>query len=274
MARRSKAIVGDPPDNEGATSVSATEKRVAIVTGSGQGIGQAFARRLAEDGRDLVLVDIASTDETADLVRKAGARVEQLACDVTDPEEVAALQMRVEIAFGRCDILVNNVGIYPLTPLADISFELWRKVHRVNLDSVFLMTQTFAPMMAERCWGRIVNVTSTVVGLVVTGFAHYVSSKAGVIGFTRASATELAPGGITVNAIAPSLTRTPTSVRRGAGAIGDSSDAEFQIIANMQAIKRVSEVSDLVGPLSFLTSDDSEFVTGQTVVADGGLLRV
>jgi NAD(P)-dependent dehydrogenase (short-subunit alcohol dehydrogenase family) len=251
-------------------------RRVAVVTGAAQGLGEAFAVRLAEDGRDLVLADLRPAEETAARVQAAGGRARVVTCDVTDPESVAALGRAAQDAYGRCDILVNNAGIYPIQPFGEITFADWRRVHAVNIDSMYLTCSQFVPMMREQGWGRVVNIASNVLGLVVEGFTHYVSSKGAVVGFTRALASEVGVDGITVNAISPNLTRTPGALSRGAGAAGgsSSSDEEFEMLAQMQAVKRTSMPADLVGPLSFLTSDDCAFVTGQTIYADGGLVRV
>jgi NAD(P)-dependent dehydrogenase (short-subunit alcohol dehydrogenase family) len=127
--------------------------------------------------------------------------------------------------------------------------------------------------MKERGWGRIVNMASSTFGSVVTGFTHYVASKGGVIGFTRALATELGPYGITVNAIAPGLTRTPGAFARGPRAGVKTMEEEFLRTANMQAIKRGEVPEDLVGTVSFLTSDDAAFITAQTINVDGGRNR-
>jgi NAD(P)-dependent dehydrogenase (short-subunit alcohol dehydrogenase family) len=192
---------------------------------------------------------------------------------VSDPASVAALGKDVENSGGRCDILVNCAGIYPVQSFDEITFEDWRRVLAVNLDSMFLMTKTFFGGMRQRRWGRIINFASDTVSLVVPGFTHYIASKAGIIGLTRALATEFGEHGITVNAIAPGLTRTPGTLARKEIPGGMSQDQFFDVIANMQSIKRPELVSDLVGAVSFLASDDAGFVTGQTLYVNGGLTR-
>ena len=175
--------------------------------------------------------------------------------------------------FGRCDILVNCAGIYPNEPLEKISFADWRRVLSINLDSVFLLSAAFAPGMKQRQWGRIVNMASSTLGSVVAGFVHYVASKGGVVGITRALASELGPHGVTVNAISPGLTRSPGTLIRAPRPGMASMEDEFALAATMQAIKRPEVPADLVGTLSFLTSDDAAFITGQTLHVDGGRVR-
>jgi len=179
----------------------------------------------------------------------------------------------VQKKFGRCDILINCAGIYPQQAFEDMTFEDWRRVLSINLDSVFLVSAAFAPGMKQRGWGRVVNMASSTLGSVVTGFVHYMSSKAGIVGFTRALASELGPYGVTVNAISPGLTRSPgTLVRKPRPGFADM-DAEFNFAATMQAIKRPEVPDDLVGTVSYLTSDDAAFITGQTLNVDGGRVR-
>ena len=208
------------------------------------------------------------------LVERAGGTANSVKCDVSDPSSVSALQREVEKSVGRCGVLVNNAGIYPMQTFDEITFEDWRRVLSVNLDSMFLMTKAFAAGMRQRCWGRIINIASDTVNLVVPGFTHYIASKAGVIGLTRALATEFSQEGVTANAIAPGQTRTPGTESRKTVPGGMSQQEFFRVIANMQAIKRVETVADLVGIMSFLASDDAAFVTAQTIYVNGGLVRV
>jgi NAD(P)-dependent dehydrogenase (short-subunit alcohol dehydrogenase family) len=247
--------------------------KVAVITGAAAGIGQAFARRLAEDGVDIVIADVQPAEETVTLVREVGRRALACRCDVTSPEAVTMLAQEVSAQFGRCDILINNAGIYPIQAFDELTFADWRRVLTLNLDAVFLVTKAFYAGMKERGWGRIVNMASSTFGSVVTGYTHYVASKGGVIGFTRALATELGPYGITVNAIAPSLTRTPGTLARGPRAGRSNMEEEYTASAARQAIPRPEVPADLVGAVSFLTSDDAAFLTGQTLYVDGGLVR-
>ena len=242
--------------------------KIAVVTGGANGIGQAYARRLAEDGAHIVIADIVAADETAGLVQSTGRDMLAVRCDVSSPDDVASLAGEVDRRFGRCDILINNAGIFPSQPFDDVSFEDWRRVQAINLDSMFHTAKAFVPGMKTRGWGRIVNMASNTFNTPVTGYVHYIASKAGVIGFTRALASDLGPDGITVNAIAPSLTRT-----FGTTVTAPRSEDRFAMVTALQAIKREETPDDLVGTMSFLTSDDASFITGQTIYVDGGWVR-
>ena len=247
--------------------------KVAVITGGANGIGQAFAKRLAEDGVHIAIADLAPAAETVKMVEASGRQALAVSCDVSLPDAVAAMAKQVQGKFSHVDIVVNCAGIFPQKEFPEMTFADWRKVISTNLDSTFLVSSAFAPGMIQRKWGRIVNMASSTLGSVVTGFAHYVASKGGIVGFTRAAATDLAPHGITVNAIAPGLTRSPgTLVRAPRPGFADM-DEEFVAVAQMQAIKRPEVPDDLVGAVSFLTSDDAAFITGQTLNVDGGRVR-
>jgi NAD(P)-dependent dehydrogenase (short-subunit alcohol dehydrogenase family) len=241
--------------------------KVALVTGGAGGIGLAFSRRLAREGAALVVADIAEAPALVDELFECGAKsVDYFRVDVSDEGQVAGLAHDVLARHGRCDILVNNVGTGKSVPFVEMTLEDWRHMMAVNVDSMFMLCRAFVPSMMDRQYGRIVNVASNMLGLVIENLAHSVASKGAVIGLTRALASEMGSHGITVNCIAPGLTRT-------ASAMSVQPEEVFHQYAQAQAIKRIEEPEDLAGAMSFLTSDDCAFMTGQTLIVDGGLLR-
>jgi NAD(P)-dependent dehydrogenase (short-subunit alcohol dehydrogenase family) len=246
--------------------------KIAVVSGAASGIGQASAVRLAEEGARVVIADREEAQETLRMIEKADGSATAVRCDVSNAQSVAALKAEVEKNRGGCDILVNNAGIYPMQPFDEITFDDWRRVLSVNLDSMFLMTKAFVAGMRQRHWGRVINIASDTVNLLVPNLIHYITSKAGVIGFTRSLATELGEHGVTVNAIAPGLTRTPGTVNQKIPG-GMPTEALFEMMARTQSIKRSEVATDLVGAVSFLASDDAAFITGQTLYVNGGLTR-
>ena len=241
-------------------------KGTAVVTGAANGIGQAYAQRLAADGFDIAVADVGDSAATRALVEAAGRKFYSAIVDVTS--QTSTLQFAADVSANMPPVaaLVNNAGIYPWRSFAETDYALWRKVIGVNLDGTFLMSKAFVPGMVERKCGRIVNVASTTFWLNAPDMTAYIASKAGVIGFTRALASEVGTFGVTANVIAPGLTNTK-SMR------GTNEDI-FDYLPQQQAIPRVIEPQDLVGVVSFLCSPDSAFVTGQTIAADGGQVRV
>jgi NAD(P)-dependent dehydrogenase (short-subunit alcohol dehydrogenase family) len=239
--------------------------RVAFVTGSASGIGQAVAENLAAAGAKVAVVDVADGSATVSACQAAGSEAVAIECDITDAESVAE-GAKLAADLGPVDILVNCAGIYPMHMFDDIDWEEWRRVMSLNLDSLFHLSKALVPPMRKLGWGRIVNVASTTFNVGTPGFAHYTASKAGVIGFTRTLASEVGADGVTVNAVAPGLVRTPTSE-------ATVTDEWFDIVTAGQAVPRTSTPEDLTGPIAFLTSDAAAFITGHTLVVDGGVVR-
>ncbi len=254
--------------DEGAVSGSTAGRltgKVALVTGAAQGLGQAFAARLAADGAAVVVVAHRNPPtETVKMVEAAGVDLLVHHADVSSAEEVAALAAAVNDRFGRVDVLVNNAGIYPMQPFLEMDYSEWREMFAVNADSVFHLCRAFVPGMVERNQGRVINLTSTSVMAGMASYTHYNASKAAIIGFTRSLAKEVGPHDVTVNAVAPSLVRTPTTDS------GPQADGMFEGFLAEQCIKRTEVPEDLAGTVSWLASEDAAFVTGQTILVDGG----
>ncbi|OBZ95882.1 acetoacetyl-CoA reductase [Pararhizobium polonicum] len=240
-------------------------KGTAVITGAANGIGQAYAQRLAIDGFDIAVADVGDATATKALIEAEGRRFFAAKVDVTSPASTLEFAAEVAKALPPVTALVNNAGIYPWKSFEETDYDLWRKVISVNLDGPFLMCKAFVPGMVERKLGRIVNVASTTFWLNSTQMTSYVASKGGVIGFTRALAGEVGASGVTVNVIAPGLTNTKS--------MRSENQEIFDYLPKVQAIPRVIEPSDIVGVVSFLCSADSAFVTGQTIAADGGNIR-
>src|SRR5688572_4500074 len=242
--------------------------KVAIVTGAGSGIGKALARRLAADGAAVVIADLANYDiAAAEIAKASGARALGLQIDVSSENDVARMAAETVKAFGRIDILVNNAAVFStikLKPFEEIGVAEWRKVMDVNILGVALCCRACVPHMRKAGGGRIINLASGAPIKGVPLFLHYISSKGAVIAMTRGLARELGKDGITVNTLAPGFTlsenvaKDPTHVKQG------------EVTRMTRAIQRDETPEDLVGTVSFLASADAAFMTGQTLVVDGG----
>ena len=241
------------------------EGQVAMVTGSGRGIGKAIALRFACEGADIAVleVDAATAEETAAEVRSAGRRASVYVTDVSDPDAVAKTVRDAAAEFGRLDVLVNNAGVETRAPLLEITPADWRRQLDVNLSGTFYCTQAAAHEMAERSYGRIVNLAS-VAGLIgPIDLAAYGAAKAGVIGLTRAAALDLADHGITVNAIAPGPIETELM-------LGVWTAEALRERPQHGAIPRFGTVDEIAHTALFLASPGSGFITGVTISVDGG----
>jgi NAD(P)-dependent dehydrogenase (short-subunit alcohol dehydrogenase family) len=240
--------------------------RVAVVTGAAGGLGQVFCRALAREGAAVVGVDLTPMDTLGEQVAAAGGRFLGLTVDVTSEADVAGLADRVASEFGPADILVNNAGTYPLLSFKDTTYETWRAVHTLNVDGPFLMTKALVPGMVDAGWGRVVNIVSAAFLLGPPEMSAYVASKGALVGFTRSLATELGGTGVTVNALAPGLTRTETALSSGVA-------GEFDRVVSGQAVPRAAEPEDVESALLFMCDNGSAMLTGQLVNVDGGFAK-
>ena len=240
--------------------------RVVIVTGGARGIGRAYCLGVAAEGARVVVADVADPKPTVAEIEARGVQALAVACDVSREADTQRLATETLARFGRIDVLVNNAALYGTLkrrPFMEIPVEEWDRVMAVNLRGLFLCARAVFPAMRAQGNGKIVNIASSTFFKGVPDYIHYTTSKGGVVGFTRSLARELGPFGIRVNAIAPGFTLSGEN---------EKNISEERKRANVEArmLKRAQMPEDLVGTLVFLASDDSDFMSGQTMLVDGG----
>ncbi len=242
--------------------------RVAIVTGAARGIGATYASALAAVGATVVACDILPPDGTVAVIREANGKASGAVCDVSNTAAVASFVKDTVAAHGRIDILVNNAAIFAnlaLKPFTEIDDAEWDRVMMVNVRGSFACAKAVAPVMQQQGYGKIINIASGTVFKGAPLMLHYVASKGAVVAMTRSLARELGDGGVRVNCLAPGLTMSEAVVANNAWA--------GPIVANniaSRCLKREAAPDDLTGALIFLASSESDFMTGQAIVVDGG----
>jgi 3-oxoacyl-[acyl-carrier protein] reductase len=238
---------------------------VAVVTGSGRGIGKAIAHELTQNGAIVVVAELAGYGEqAAEGLRASGAEAIYVSVDVSDSESVRAMVEQVRDRYERIDILVNNAGIRPTCPVLAMSRSDWERVLAVNLTGTFNCCAAVAPLMVERGWGRIVNISSLAAQRGSTGgHSHYAAAKAGIVGFSKSLARELAPYGVTVNVVAPGWIDTE-------GWEGQL-DGHREEYASQVPLGRLGKPDDVAYAVAFLVSERASYLTGITLPVNGGL---
>ncbi|MFG3294130.1 SDR family NAD(P)-dependent oxidoreductase [Streptomyces sp. NPDC048179] len=248
-----------------------SERRAAIVTGGGSGIGRAIAQRLAEDGFATAVLDLnaEAAEQVAEEARQKGHEAVAFGgVDVSDRAQVNDAVQRVrDVLGGPVLALVNNAGVSGFGPFLKITDETWDRIMAVNLNGPFYLCQAVVPDMKEAGWGRIVNISSSSTHSGQPYMAHYVASKAGLVGFTKSLALELGPVGITVNTIPPGFIDTPMlRASEERGLLGGSVDHH----AELTPVRRPGRPEDIAAACSFLVSEEAGYITGQVIGVNGG----
>jgi 3-oxoacyl-[acyl-carrier protein] reductase len=238
---------------------------VAVITGAGQGIGREIAIAFSMRDTQVVIADLHGENalKVKDEIQNAGKTASAIEVDVSSEQSVTLMIEQALKEFGTIDVLINNAGIYPSASIEQLTAESWNRVIGTNLTGTFLCSRAVVPTMLQKKKGRVINLSSTTAFRGARNGAHYAASKAGIIGFTKALALELAPTGITVNAICPGLTDT-------AQPRGHMTDKELYAKKDRVPLGRIAQPRDIVGPVLFLASDKAAHITGQTVLVNGG----
>jgi 3-oxoacyl-[acyl-carrier protein] reductase len=244
------------------------QDRVVVITGAAGGVGTVLVDRFIRNGDQVIAVD--ATSDGLERLRaqyRSEARITTVVGDVSREADGQRLAEVTASAAGRTDVLINCAGFFPIVPFEQMTPSEWNRVIEVNLTGTFLVTRAILPLMSGRGWGRIINFGSASTFDGTPGQAHYVAAKAGVIGFSRSLAREVGGQGITVNVITPGLTVTQAVRDHFPPAVLESQRSR-------RAIQRDETPDDLVGPVFFLASPDSDFMSGQTINVDGGKFMI
>ena len=246
--------------------------RVAIVTGAASGIGRAIAREFAQEGATVAAVDVKPLVNTVcSVIQEQGGKVKPYVFDITDQDAYQKCVDEVVRENGKIDVLVNNAAISFYADILHDTLELWRKTQAVNLEAVYWGCKLVAPYMVNQRWGRIVSMTSIQALASQAEVGAYTATKGGIISFTRSLAVELAPHGILANAIAPGCIHTPLSIVKGVDETRTEIFQEWYLGNRKIPLARPGQPEEVARVAVFLASDDCSYITGQTLVVDGGL---
>jgi NAD(P)-dependent dehydrogenase (short-subunit alcohol dehydrogenase family) len=246
---------------------------VALVTGGASGIGRASAILFAHEGARIVVADLPGSpiDDTLSAIREAGGQAVAAAGDVRRAEDAERMVATAVAQFGRIDVLFNNAGIEFVASVEDMPEDKWDLVVDTNLKGIYLMSKAAIPRMIQQGGGKIINTASQLGWVGAPRFSAYCASKGGVLNLTRAMALELAPHNIRVNALCPGAVETPLLLRQfGGGRSGPQ--GTLQMLADLHALKRIAQPVELAYPALFLACDESSFMTGASLVVDGGYI--
>ena len=237
--------------------------RLAVVTGGARGIGREIVLRLSAEGAEVVVVDVIDAKETIAKMPENGGKITGFRCDVSNWDEMSNMAAEVKEKIGNPDILIHCAAAQFMKPISEISIEEWRMAQQVNLDGGFILVKMFLEEMRKAGWGRIVMIASSSFFAPPAQMSHYIASKGALIGFVRGLATEVGVDGITVNALAPGLTLTAKAAK-------DVPPEHFDFVLSRQAVKRAGKAEDQAAAISYIVSDEAGFMSGQTMLVDGG----